>query len=282
MTGNEMSTPVPWHLDPDLAGAYAARRTDPVLTASLEVHLLSCADCRGLIARVAPLPTLDTSWVEVLERVERPRPRLLERVLLAVGIESTTARLLALTPSLRGAWLGGVVLVLTIALVLAYADGDGVAFFLAVAPLLPAAGVAFAFGPASDPAHELTAAAPYSSLRLLAIRTALVVGTTLAPAAVVGALLPGRGLLAVAWLVPALALAAGTLAIGALTSPLTAAVGLAGSWLAVTTAAPHLSRTSQLVTEPGTQLTCLVLLLLFSGALVHRRNDLPELFRRIG
>jgi hypothetical protein len=42
------------------------------------------------------------------------------------------------------------------------------------APLVPLVGVAVAYGPEADPAHELTATAPYSGLRLVLLRTAAV------------------------------------------------------------------------------------------------------------
>lgn len=281
MTGNP-GTNRPWHVDAELAGAYAAGRTDPVLTASLEQHVLGCAACRALVGDLASPASLDTTWLEVLERVERPQPRPLERLLLRTGVDPSTARLIALTPSLRGAWLAGVVVVLTLALALAYGEPDGVAMFLAIAPVLPAVGVAFAFGPAADPAHELASAAPYSSLRLLAVRTALVVGSTLGPAAIAGVLLPGRDLLAVAWLMPAFALAAGTLALATRVSPLTAVIGLAGTWLVVATTGLHPRGNPELVAEPGVQLLCLALLLLAAGALVRQRGNLAELIRRIG
>lgn len=275
-------TDLTWHLDPALAAAYAGSRTDPLLTASVEQHLLGCADCRAAVASQVEPSRLEAGWREVLERVERPAPRPLERLLVRIGVAPPTARLLALTPSLRGAWFGGVVLVLAIALAVAYADPHGVAFFLALAPALPAVGVALAFGPAADPSHELAAAAPYDSLRLLAVRTTAVVGTTLLPAAAAGLLLPGRALLAVAWLLPAFALATATIAVGARVSP-TAAVGaLGGSWV-VATATGLLPRGNpELVAEPGVQLLCLVVLVAAAGVLVRQRRDLPELFRRIG
>lgn len=271
-----------WHVDDELAGAYAEGRTAPTLTASLEQHLMACAGCRELVGRRTVPAALDATWLEVLERVERPRPRILERLLTLTGVDEQTARLVALTPSLRGAWLGGVVLVLVITLGVAYGEPRGIAMFLSVAPVLPALGVAFAFGPAADPSHELAAAAPYSALRLLAVRTALVVGSTLLPAALAGALLPGRGLLAVAWLLPAFALATGTVALGARFSPLAAASGLCGTWVALTATALHPRGNPELVAEPGVQLLSLVVLLVAAGAMVRQRRDLPELIRRIG
>jgi hypothetical protein len=270
-----------WHADLDLARAYADGRTDPVLTASLEQHVIGCGRCRGLLGTLAPHDSLDHNWRQVLERVQTPRPRPLERLLTRLGIDGGTARLLALTPALRGAWLSGLALVLCLAVVVAYADPHGVSAFLAVAPLLPALGVAFAFGPAADPTHEVAAAAPYPFLRLLAVRTALVVSSTLVPAALAGALLPGSLWLAAAWLLPGLALAAATLAVGAHVPPPVAVTGLGICWVAVAgrSLLPH--ENPLFVTEPAVQLVCAVLLAACAVALLRERDRLPELIRRV-
>jgi len=270
-----------WHVDAGLARDYAEGRTDPVLTASLEQHVVRCAACRALLGDLAAPAALDRNWVQVLERVQAPARRPLERLLTRLGLDGGTARLLALTPALRGAWLSGVAVVLCLAVVVAYADPHGVAAFLAVAPLLPALGVAFAFGPAADPTHEVAAAAPYPFLRLLAVRTALVVSSTLVPAALAGALLPGGLWLAAAWLLPGLALAAATLAVGSHVPPLTTITGLGVGWVAVVGSSllPH--RNPTLVAEPQFQLACAVVLGACAIALVRERHHLPELIRRV-
>lgn len=272
--------PTAWHVDRDLATAYAESRTDPVLTASLEQHVVACASCRALLGEVAPPPSLDAGWLGVLERVQRPTPRPLERLLTRLGVDPGTARLAALTPSLRGAWLAGVVLVLALALVTAYSDPDGVAVFLALAPLLPVAGVALAFGPHSDPAHEMVAASPYPAPRLLAVRTALVVATTLAPAGVAGVLLPGGPWLAAAWLLPALALATTTVAVGSRLSPVATASALAGAWALLAGSGLTPRGNPELVAGLPVQALCLALFLISALALVRERHDLDQLLRR--
>ena len=40
-----------WHAHPDDLAAYVAGDDDPVLAASVETHLLRCADCRTALAR---------------------------------------------------------------------------------------------------------------------------------------------------------------------------------------------------------------------------------------
>lgn len=270
-----------WHLDAELAAAYAAERTDAVLSDSLEQHLARCSRCRATVAPFARPDRLARTWVEVRERVERPRASLLERLLTRTGLDADTARLIALTPSLRGAWLGGVVVLLAITLVTAYADPHGLALFLAVAPLLPVAGVALTFGPATDPAHELVAATPYAALRLLAVRTAVVGATTLAPAALAGVLLPGSTWAATAWILPGLAMAVVVVAVGTRVSPVAVAAVLGLGWAALTAPGLRPRGNPLLATEPVVQVVCLLVLVLAVLVLLRDRRRLSELIRRI-
>ena len=77
--------------------------------------------------------------------------------------------------------------------------------FLLVAPLLPLAGVAAAYGPLVDPAYELALAAPLGSLRLLLLRAVAVVAVDDAARRWPRALaLPGLDWTAAAWLLPSL------------------------------------------------------------------------------
>src|SRR4029450_5981448 len=85
-------------------------------------------------------------------------------------------------------------------------------WLLAVAPLLPLAGVAAAYGPGVDPTFELALTAPMRGLRLLLIRAAAVLATTTLLAAGASVALPGFGLRAVGWLLPSLALTLASLA----------------------------------------------------------------------
>lgn len=269
-----------WHLDVELADAYAQGRTGAVLAASVEQHLMRCAKCRTLLVPAVEPPRLDAVWAEVVERVEAPRLSLFELLLHRVGLDEGTARLVATTPSLRGSWVTGVVLVLVLALMTANSGPNGVTVFLALAPLLPVAGVAFAFGPAADPAYEITAATPHSSIHLLAVRTAFVVATTLLPAAVAAPFLPGTGWFALAWLLPALGMTVGTIALAMRFPAHLAAASLVALWVAVVIPALVHTRDPLLVSHPTVQLASLAALAVSAGALFLHRNDLPELLRR--
>jgi hypothetical protein len=269
-----------WHLDTDLVGRYADGGLGSVLSASVEQHLVSCSACRAMLDPHVRPARLDTVWADVLERVEQPPRTVVERVLGAIGVDDPTARLVAATPSLRGAWMVGVSLVLGLALVAAYSDPQGVALYLALAPLLPVAGVAFAYGPAADPAFEIAAATPYSQVRLLAIRAAFVLTSTMLPATVAGLLLPGSPWIAIAWLVPGLALTVGTVALSTRVAPHLAAAGLAVAWLGVSLRALAPRRDPLLAMSSPVLLTSALVLAAAVAVLVVRRRDLAELLRR--
>jgi len=273
-------TTTEWHLSADLAQGYASGEVSSVLAASVEQHLIRCTACRALLAPSVDRARLDRVWDEVIEHVETPRSTMLERALRGLGVAEGTARLVAATPSLRGAWSLGVVVVLTLAVLTAHADGHGIALFLALAPVLPVIGVAYAFGPATEPTHEIASATPYSALHLLAVRTAVVVASTLVPVAVAAPFLPGNAWLSVAWLLPALALTTGTLALATRLAPHLAGTGLAAAWLAMVVPGLAPSHDPLLAAELPMQLFSLAALAVSAGVLLAQRHDLSELFRR--
>jgi hypothetical protein len=220
-----------WHLDADLADRYSEGRVGHVLAASVEQHLTACGDCRGMIH--ADPSRLDAVWDEVLDLVEAPHVGFVERAVRRLGASEPTARLLAATPSLRGAWLTGVVVVIGLALVAAHVSPRGFEIFMALAPVLPMLGVAWSFGPQADPTLEIAAASPYSLVRLLLARTSFVVGTTLLPTAVAGFFVPGQGWPTIGWLLPSLAMCSVVLATAQRFEPHLSAAGLSAAWIAV-------------------------------------------------
>ncbi len=231
--GDERAVSAGWHLDADTARRYASGAAGQPFAASAEAHLAACAHCRALLVPLVEAPRLDAIWAEVAERVDAPRPGLIERVLHRVGVGRDTARLLAATPALRVSWLFAVALSLVFAALAADAGPRGTLLFLTLAPVLPVAGVAAAYGRDVDPIHELAAAAPYSGFRLLLLRAAAVVATTMVLSAVGGLLLPVGVTTAAAWLLPALALTTLTLALSARVPLPRAAVAVVACWFAV-------------------------------------------------
>lgn len=269
-----------WHLDEELARRYSEHRVPGVLAASVEQHLVACAPCRALLRPAVPMERRTAVWTEVLERVQAPPLGRLERLLLRAGLDEPTARLIAVTPLLRTSWLAGTAFVLVLALLAAETDAQAVALFLVLAPVLPVAGVALTFGAAADPAHEIVAGTPYSPVRLLAVRALVVVSSSFLPAGVAAALLPVDMSLALAWLLPALALTAGTLALSTRLAPHVAASTLGIGWVSVVLygVARH---DPYLAAAPVVQLTCLVGLALAAAVLLIRSQDLAEILRRV-
>lgn len=264
-----------WHLERDLADRYSTGRVSPVLAASVEQHLVGCADCRSLIS--ADQQRLDAVWSEIIETVEAPRVGFVERALRGLGVHDATARLVAATPSLRGAWLTGVGVLLVVAFLAAHASRHGTLLFVALAPVLPVVGVALAFGPQSDPTLEVAASSPYSLVRLLAARTAFVVATTLLPAAGLSLLVPDRGWTAVGWLLPSLAMCSVVLATAQRVEPHLSAAGLSAGWIAVI--AWFAARDTVLLSDHGltVQLLSLVVLVAAGWSLAtHRLEPHPQ------
>ena len=191
------------------------------------------------------------------------------------------ARLVAATPTLRGAWFTGIVLVLALALLAAYSSEHGVAIFFALAPSLPVAGVALAFGPASDTAHEVASATPYPAVRLLALRTAFVVAATFLPAVAAGLLLPGAPWLAAAWLLPGLALMLGALVLSSHFELRRTASVLAAGWALLVLPGLHPNGNPLLAAELPIQLGSLVLAVVCAILIAGHGRDLPESIRRV-
>jgi hypothetical protein len=220
-----------WHADPAQLVDYASGAIDEAHAASVEAHILSCAQCRGLVAASLDTQRLSQVWSEVVDVVDLPRSGLVERFLRRMGVADHTARLLAATPSLQLSWVLAVTTALAVAVVAAHENDRGLALFLVVAALAPLAGVAAAFGPETDPTYEITAASPASGVRLLLLRSCAVFATTLVVVAAASLTLPVIGWTAVAWVLPSLALSLASLALATVLRPEQAATTVAVGWV---------------------------------------------------
>lgn len=222
-----------WHLDAGLVTEYIDGSTNRVQSASVEAHLLGCAQCRSMLASGVDTSRLDGIWSEVVDRVDDSRRRPVEWLLGRLGISTETARLLTATPSLSAAWLVAVAAVLGMAVTVATAEhGERwTLVFLGLAPLAPVVGVALSFGRRGDPSHELTLSAPYSAFRLLMVRAAAVLLTTTALAGIAALVLPHTTGTSAAWLLPALALTGLTLVLSSWFEPVHSAAGVTVVWL---------------------------------------------------
>jgi putative zinc finger protein len=224
-----------WHVPANQLDDYQSGRLDPARVMSVEAHLSGCGACRAALP--ADDPWRSRHWQQLVSAVARPRLTLIERVLRRCGLPEHLVRLLAATPTLSRAWLTAVTAVLCFAVVFSYASHSAVSEparllpFLLVAPVLPLAGIAFAYGPLVDPAYEVLAAAPIAGARLLLVRATAVLVAALVPAGLATPLLPGPPLLGAAWLLPALSLTAGGLALATRLPALFATGGLAAGWV---------------------------------------------------
>lgn len=216
-----------WHVHLELLEEYERGALEPSRMMAVDAHLQGCAECRSTV-KADPF-WLDAGWTAIYDAVHAPEPSPAGRLLHRAGLPDHRVRLLAATPALRWSWLAATAAVLACAVAAAYSGVSGA--FLILAPVLPVLAVATAYGPPVDPMHEITAATPAAGPALLLWRATVVVGVSIAMSAVAATLLPGPGWDAVAWLLPALLLCVGSLALAtAVALPLAAGL-LGGAWL---------------------------------------------------
>ncbi|XVV08440.1 hypothetical protein ACQP2X_26720 [Actinoplanes sp. CA-131856] len=227
-----------WHLRSDTIDAYLARQLTDAYAASAEAHLLDCAACRAALAargqRDGSLRRRHgDSMALILDRIDRPHPRVLERILTGLGISAGLAKLTAGAPRLRHSWLAAGLAVLTVAVVMAHLRSGalGVVMFVVSAPVAPVLGIAFTYGRWSDPGGKVAAVAPFPALLLLLLRTVVVLASWLPVAALLSVALPAHGRVVLLWFVPALALTSLTVALSSLVGTAYAAIAVTTTWL---------------------------------------------------
>lgn len=270
-----------WHAAPAVLEAYTEDRLDPASAASVEAHLLSCGECRAACASAVNDAEIDAIWQHIVVAVDSARVPWSVRLLRAVGVRESTARLVAATPALRGAWIVAVAIAVGFAVLAAYARGGDPTIFLWLAPLVPVAGVAAAYGPGVDPLYEIGAATPTHGIRLLMLRaTAVTIAAALVlvPATLA---LPDLALIDVAWMLPALAVSTATVALATFVGPIKAGIVVGASWLALVPISVALAdRDNPIVAEhlflfrPAAQLTYVAVAVVASIVLFTRRHAL--------
>lgn len=268
-----------WHIEGRLLADYVDGRADAVSGNSVEQHVVRCSACRSHLNDLVDDPMLTTVWDRVLDTVQAPTPSLGERLLRRAGVTPGDALLLWAAPAFRAPWLAATLVTLAFAtLAAASSETRGMLLFVLVAPLLPVAGVALAYGPDADEAHEATVPTPYPALRLVLLRTVAVLATTLPVTLVAGLLLPGSPAVAVAWLAPSLAGVALTLALSTWLSVARSAICVALGWgvLAASLAGPA-SGSPALSLEPWFIPAYLALAVASAAVLVLRGDHLAHL-----
>jgi len=270
-----------WHPPADALTAYVSGAVSVSQVWSIEAHVTGCDECLRTVGALLDDPDrLAAVWDVVVDRVDAPKPRVFERFLVLVGVPEYLARLLGATPSLTVPWLLAVVAVLGFGLSMAWAAAGGpptearagLFVFLVLAPVIPLAGVAVAFGPVVDPAHEVAVASPFHGFRLLLVRTVAVVASSFALALPLALLLPNAGWMAAAWILPGLALASVALAASTFVTPLAAVVTSSVVWL-VGVAAIEAGPRTLVAFDWSEQIVFAVMLAIATLVLLARRDS---------
>ncbi|AXK36074.1 zf-HC2 domain-containing protein [Streptomyces armeniacus] len=220
-----------WHVPENDLRAYADGELAPPRLWSADTHLQGCGDCRTALGAYVDPAGLDAGWARLDAELDAPRPARSEALLVRAGVPDHTARLLAATPLLRRSWLLSVLVILALGVVVGRTATP--LLLLATAPLLPLTGMVLSFGPGLDPMYEVSVAAPMHTFRLVLVRGAAVLATTV-PAAVLASLgMPSFAVVTAGWLLPALGLTALGLALMPRLGPVAAPALAGGGWVAV-------------------------------------------------
>jgi hypothetical protein len=224
---------VTWHVDGADLVEYATGETRQVMLASIEAHLLACAECREALAvqvdggrRQAEQAGAvdDRTWAAIADQIDRGRlPLARSSRLLRVSVSSppmavmTSLLALALIAVVSFARIGQPRFATTMLVILG--------------PLVPLVGARVAFSARIDPAGAMAAAAPLSAGRVSVTRAfvaawiASLAGLAVSPLTTIGLSE------SIVWLLPALAVSAATVAIATFVDPTIPSVVLGAAWI---------------------------------------------------
>jgi hypothetical protein len=213
-------------------------------------HIAACADCQVRSSLEGLDVNLDRVWMRVSEEVwSRPVGRL-ERSLRPVLRSPGLVRALLTTPSLVLSWILASAVVLGVGAFFTYQSG--VPWVALLAPALAGIGIAYAYGPGTDPTWELNKTTVVPERMVLLVRS-LAVFAVNAILGLAASLFSDQALaVTFAWLVPmttvsALALAAATWARSA---PVGVGAGLMVWALVVVSTSQGFSDWGKAVSEP--------------------------------
>jgi hypothetical protein len=222
-----------WHVDVDSIDRFVRNdQLDSVTAASIEQHVATCPRCQQSVSDRTSPDLLDRVWSQVVDEVDHVESGRVQRWLVRAGVEPGPVRLLGATAGLRIAVVTAVALIVA-AIVWASRAADAGGVFLALAPVVPTGLVAISFSVNADPAGECGMATPAFGLPLLLRRAVAVEVLALAVIGAGSLFVPFDGARAVAWLVPAMALSAATVAAGSRWQTTHAAGALLAAWFGV-------------------------------------------------
>lgn len=266
-----------WHPADAAVAAYARDALPEAQAWSVEAHLGTCPRCRRLLAASLPgTPAGDLVGAVAHRIVLPPQPP------AVAGTRWRRRWLMArVGPAARGPYLLAVAVIALAAVlldVLGPGFASGASWVAALAPVLPALGVAASYGPGTDPLHEVTASTPRGGLYLLLWRTLVALVVSVPLAAVLGAVASATvdaapSVSPSVWLLPALALTAATLALGTVVALPRAAVLLGSAWV-LAVVGPTWTERAPGVLDPGLTPVWLTVAAVAAVALVARRSAL--------
>ena len=176
---------------------------------------------------------LNRVWTGVAAEVWRRHPGRVERLAARLLRSPGLARTLLITPSLMLPWVISTVVVFGVGALINLGPGQPLVWL--VAPAVAAVGIAFAYGPALDPAWELSASCAVSDRMVLLTRAVAVFALNAALGLLASAASGAVAGLTFGWLIPMTAVFALALAVAVATKSagVGAAAGVAAWVIAV-------------------------------------------------
>jgi hypothetical protein len=222
---------------------------------------------------------LDANWRAITAELDVPRASRPERLLRSLHVPARVTRLVLATPALRRAWYIALAVVTFIGLTAIDSSEPRQSLFvlLVLAPLVPVLGVAMAYGPSADPAYEVQLATPMRGIRLIAIRSATVLGVSMVVIVPVSLLSDIARPMAAAWLLPAFAVTAGSLALMTFLSPRLATTLVGCAWMILALIGRAASDDWLGAFAPIGQVAALVATLIFVTVTIARRASFDRL-----
>jgi signal transduction histidine kinase len=155
----------------------------------------------------------------------------------------------------------------------AIVDPRLLAAVLVLAPMLPVAGVAAAYGSWADPMYELCQATPASGVRVLLLRSVAVLASAAAIVCLVAPVIPDVGFTAAAWLLPSIALCSVCLMLATFMPIRRASLVVVGTWLTMAAGAAALGSPTNLF-RGAAQFAFFAVTMLSALVLARRRHHI--------